>query len=89
MLKRLYKLRKNLHDSHILQFTSDDRTSINDMQQYRFSTPVKNYVNINGRNVISYGEAIWHYSDGAFTYGKFNLKEIEYNTSQAAARTPE
>ncbi len=64
----------------LINFTSDDRTSINDMQQYRFSTPVKNYVNMNGRNVISYGETVWHYPDGAFTYGKFNLKEIEYNT---------
>ena len=64
----------------LINFTSDDRTAIDDMQQYRFSTPVKDYVSMNGRKVISYGEAVWHYPDGAFVYGKFNLKEIEYNT---------
>jgi hypothetical protein len=34
---------------------------------------------MNGYNVPTYGETIWHYPDGAFCYGKFYLKEIEYN----------
>jgi hypothetical protein len=63
----------------LINFTSDDRTSISDMKQYRFSTPVYGYNNINGMNVMSGGEAIWHYPDGEFAYGKFNLKSIEYN----------
>ena len=65
----------------LINFTSDDRTAISDMRQYRFSTPVKDYKNINGINVPTYGEAIWHYPNGQFTYGKFNLKSIEYNFS--------
>jgi hypothetical protein len=63
----------------LINFTSDDRTSISDMKQYRFSTPVAAYKNINGINVMSGGEAIWHYPDGEFVYGKFNLKNIKYN----------
>jgi len=63
----------------LINFTSDDRTAISDMKQYRFSTPVANYKNINGINVLTYGEAIWHYPDGEFIYGKFKLKSIEYN----------
>ncbi|NWF89671.1 MAG: hypothetical protein HXY50_09440 [Ignavibacteriaceae bacterium] len=63
----------------LINFTSDDRTAIADMKQYRFSTPVKDYKNINGINVPTYGEAIWHYPDGEFVYGKFSLKSIEYN----------
>jgi hypothetical protein len=63
----------------LINFTSDDRTAISDMKQYRFSTPVTNYKNINGINVLTYGEAIWHYPDGEFIYGKFKLKSIEYN----------
>lgn len=63
----------------LINFISDDRTAISDMKQYRFSTPVKDYKNINGINVPTYGEAIWHYPDGEFVYGKFNLKSIEYN----------
>jgi hypothetical protein len=63
----------------LINFTSDDRTAITDMRQYRFSTPVTDYKNINGINVPTYGEAIWHYPDGEFVYGKFSLKSIEYN----------
>lgn len=65
----------------LINFTSDDRTAISDMKQYRFSTPVAGYENINGINVMSGGEAVWHYPDGEFVYGKFNLKSIQYNIS--------
>jgi hypothetical protein len=63
----------------LINFTSDDRYAIGDMKQYRFSTPVKEYVQINGRNIWKYGETVWHYPDGEFVYGKFILKSIEYN----------
>ena len=63
----------------LINFTSDDRYAISDMKQYRFSTPVKEYMQIDGRNIWKYGEAIWHYPDGEFIYGKFTLKSIEYN----------
>jgi hypothetical protein len=65
----------------LINFTSDDRTSISDMKQYRFSTPVKDYKNMNGINVPTYGEAIWQYPDGEFVYGKFSLQTIQYNRS--------
>ena len=65
----------------LINFTSDDRTAISDMKQYRFSTPVSDYKNINGINVPTYGEAIWHYPDGDFVYGKFKLQTIQYNLS--------
>jgi hypothetical protein len=63
----------------LINFTSDDRTAISDMKQYRFSTPIIDYKKINGINVPTYGEAIWHYPDGEFVYGKFSLASIEYN----------
>lgn len=66
----------------LINFTSEDRTAITDMKQYQFSTPVKDYKNINGINVATYGEAIWHYPDGEFVYGKFSLKTIQYNLSK-------
>jgi hypothetical protein len=68
-------------NGQLINFTSDDRTAISDMKQYRFSTPITDYKNINGINVPTYGEAIWHYPDGEFVYGKFNLKTIQYNLS--------
>ena len=63
----------------LINFTSDDRYAIGDMKQYRFSTPVKEYVQMNGRNIWKYGETVWHYPDVEFVYGKFILKSIEYN----------
>lgn len=63
----------------LVNFISDDRYVIDEMKQYRFSTPVKEYKVLNGMNVMGYGEAVWHYPDGEFVYGKFNLKSIEYN----------
>lgn len=66
----------------LVNFISDDRYDIGDMKRYRFSTPVKKYQLLNGRNVISLGEAIWHYTEGEFVYGKFYLKDIEYNVTE-------
>ena len=65
----------------LINFISDDRYAVGDMKQYRFSTPVKNYIQIDGRNVMQYGETIWHYPEGEFVYGKFTLKSIEYNVT--------
>lgn len=66
----------------LINFISDDRYAIADMKRYRFSTPVRDYKSMNGINVITYREAVWHYPDGEFVYRKFYLKSIEYNVSE-------
>jgi hypothetical protein len=63
----------------LINFISDDRYALPDKKQYRFSTPVGSYQNFHGYNIMSYGETVWHYPDGPFTYGKFVLKDIVYN----------
>jgi len=63
----------------LVNFSSNDRYSVSEMKAFPFSTPAKKYRNVNGYNLPTYGEAIWHYPDGEFVYGKFNLKSIEYN----------
>jgi hypothetical protein len=65
----------------LVNFISDDRYAIGEMLQYRFSTPVRDYVQVGNRNIWKYGETIWHYPDGEFLYGKFTLKSVEYNIS--------
>lgn len=65
----------------LINFISDDRSEVGDMKRYRFSTPVTEYTQINNINIFKYGEAVWHYSDGEFAYGKFRLESIEYNVS--------
>ncbi|MCL6461676.1 hypothetical protein SAMN05444372_11291 [Flavobacterium micromati] len=64
-------------EGQLIDFISTDR----DVNNNPFSTPVSNYKNLNGINIMTYGETIWHYPDGKFVYGKFNLKEVEYNVS--------
>lgn len=71
----------------LIDFKSEDRTSIADMKQYPFSTPVSEYINTNGINILSRAEAVWHYPDGKFTYGKFTLKAIENNVGDHDAIT--
>jgi hypothetical protein len=66
-------------EGQLLNFISDDRYETTDQKNYRFSTPVRDYKNFNGYLLPGYGEAIWHYPDGEFVYGKFYLKEISYN----------
>jgi hypothetical protein len=63
----------------LVDFQSNDRTATSDMKQHPFYTPVSAYQNVEGVNIMSYGEAIYQYPDGKFTYGEFFLREIEYN----------
>lgn len=69
-------------DGQLVNFVSGDRTDVSVMKQYPWSTPVSNYKLMNGINVMTYGEAIWHYPDGPFTYGKFHLRSIAYNVAE-------
>jgi len=63
----------------LINFESFDRYDVNEMKKFKFSTPLKNYQIINGYNLAGYGEAIWHYPEGEFVYGRFHLKDIRYN----------
>ena len=70
----------------LIDFISDDRFYCDDgktYQSYKWSTPIKNYIEKDGRKVPSYGEAIWHIPyEGEFCYAKFDLTEIEYNCTE-------
>lgn len=71
------------NEGWLVNFISDDRIDIsgNSDKNFRFSTPVKDYKLYNGRWAPSIGEAIWHYPEGEFVYGRFQLKSIEYNVT--------
>lgn len=66
----------------LVNFISNDRYDVNGKQSIPFSTPVYEYKNINGYNMLYKADAVWHYPEGEFTYGRFMLKEIEYNANQ-------
>jgi hypothetical protein len=66
----------------LINFISDDRYRIankEDIHLRRFSTPAKEYSEINGYLIPSYGETIWSLPDGDLTYGQFHCREIQYN----------
>lgn len=66
----------------LTNFISEDRSALQDdgsLRKARWSTPVNKYKEFQGIKVPTYGEAIWHYPEGDFVYGKFYLKEIERN----------
>lgn len=73
-------------NGQLTNFVSDDRIDVNENKRFRFSTPVSAYKDFNGYNLPSYGETVWDYPDGKFTYGIFNLKKIQYNTRKDAIK---
>lgn len=68
----------------LVNFVSDDRSALQDdgkMKQVRWTTPVSDYKEFEGRKIPTYGKTVWNYPEGDFTYGKFKLKDISYNVS--------
>jgi hypothetical protein len=68
----------------LINFVSDDRSALQDdgtLKKARWSTPVGDYKEIDGRRIPTYGETIWNYPEGDFTYGTFTLKSINYNVT--------
>lgn len=66
----------------LINFVSEDRYALmkdNTMKRLRWSTPLKNYKEINGYRLPGYAEAIYTYPDGDFCYGTFSLNDIHYN----------
>ena len=66
-------------NGQLINFFSNDRYSVNVMKKYQFSTPVGGYKSFEGYYLPSYGEAIWHYPEEDFVYGKFDVLQVKYN----------
>lgn len=68
--------------NELVDFVSYDRYFTSAQQQMvsvPFSTPAKNYVEMRGHRVPSYGEAVWKLEGKSFCYGQFHLKDVAYN----------
>ncbi len=66
----------------LTNFITDDRyytTVGQSYQRVRWSTPVRDYAEINGVKLPTYGEGVWHLAAGDYPYARFNVKEVEYN----------
>jgi hypothetical protein len=76
------KARFTNEKGELLNFMSNDKYESTDGKTYRnfpWSTPIKEYKEINGLKIASFALTIFHKPDGDFCYGEFKLKEIEFN----------
>ena len=77
-------------DGRLVNFVSEDRLALkNDgtTDSVPWSTPISEYQEVNGLRLPKYGEAVWHFDDGDFTYIKLNVRNIEYNMDGFGARS--
>jgi hypothetical protein len=66
----------------LVNFHSDDRYLSADgktYSKYRWSTPMRNYREFDGRRIASHGEASWRLPPSEFVYARIEILSIEYN----------
>jgi len=70
-------------DDDLVDFWSDDRpdSSGGGFVPMRWSTPVSDYQDLDGRHILRNGSAVYHRADGPFTYGEFTLRSIGYDVA--------
>lgn len=69
-------------EGQLVNFISNDRYAAGDdgtMRQLPWSTPLKDYKEINGRRMAGYADAIYSYPESDLTYGIFKTTNVEYN----------
>ena len=71
------------NDDELVDFWSDDRpdSSGGGFVPMRWSTPVSEYQDLDGRHLLRRGSAVYHRTDGPFTYGEFVLRSIVYDVA--------
>lgn len=68
----------------LVNFVSDDRSRTVDgktYEQLRWSTPMGDWREFDGRKLPVKGGAIWTLPGGEFAYGRFELREVQYNVT--------
>lgn len=69
-------------NNELINFVSDDRPAFQDDGMFQFvpwSTPLSRYDNRLGYHLPRHAEAIYHYSEGDFAYGTFEVVKVFYN----------
>ncbi|SMO89953.1 DUF6544 family protein [Fodinibius sediminis] len=69
-------------NGELINFSSQDRSESADgksFTNYKWTTPLSDYQDFDGRKLASHGEAVWHKPEGEYTYTKLHLVQINYN----------
>ncbi len=64
----------------LIDFWSDDRPEANTVS-LRWSTPVTDFRDVDGRHLLHHASAVYLRPDGPFTYGEFTLRSISYDVA--------
>ncbi|NIJ52587.1 DUF6544 family protein [Dyadobacter arcticus] len=67
----------------LVNFVSQDRYSADAGKQLPWSTPLKDYQQINGSKLMRDAETIYGYPDRDLCYGTFKLESVKYNCRDA------
>lgn len=63
----------------LINFISDDRYDANAGKKLPWSTPLRDYKEINGYNIAGGADAVYTYPEGDLIYGTFNRINVVYN----------
>jgi hypothetical protein len=65
----------------LINFISEDRYAVSDngLRKMPWSTPMKNYKDIDGYRLATNADTIYDYPEGELCYGTFELIHVEYN----------
>jgi hypothetical protein len=66
----------------LVNFVTEDRyrTVGKEFLRTRWSTPFRNYRDVNGFQIPSQGEATWHLAEGDFSYIQVKIEQVRYDT---------
>jgi hypothetical protein len=66
----------------LVDFITEDRYRTVDegYEQTKWSTPFRNYREVNGLRIPTEGDAIWHLPEGDFVYIHVSIGEVQYDT---------
>ena len=74
------------NDGLLANFISDDRSRSSPdgktFTRLRFTTPVRDYRAFGPVRLAAHGDARWTLPEGEFTYGEFDLQEVQYNVQR-------
>lgn len=68
----------------LVDFHSDDRGALQKdgtLRLLRWSTPMRDYREFDGRRVATRGDAVYAYPEGDFAYGRFELRQIRFDVA--------
>lgn len=69
-------------EGRLVNFESFDRVNAEENQRMRWTTPIREYAEINGLRLGVLAETVYSYPGEDFSYGEFRMTNVAYNLKQ-------